>query len=54
MERLRTQIRMLGHAMEAINYARLHKLFTLTADQQNTIAGRRTDALRISGQDARH
>jgi len=34
MERLRIQIRMLGHAMEAINYARLHKLFTLTADQQ--------------------
>jgi hypothetical protein len=34
MERVRTQIRMLGHAMEAINYVRLHKLFTLKADQQ--------------------
>ena len=33
MERLRTQIRMLGHALEAINYAKLHKMFTLTADQ---------------------
>ena len=33
MERVRTQIRMLGHAMEAINYIRLHKLFTLTAEQ---------------------
>jgi hypothetical protein len=35
--RLRTQIRMLGHAMEAINYARLHKLFTLTPDQQTRL-----------------
>ena len=34
MERIRVQIRMLGHAMEAINYGRLHKLFTLTTDQQ--------------------
>ncbi len=32
--RIRLQIRLLGHAMEAINYARLHKLFTLTPDQQ--------------------
>ncbi|HKQ78759.1 MAG TPA: hypothetical protein VJ810_33990 [Blastocatellia bacterium] len=37
MERLRTQIRMLGHAMEAINYGRLHKLFKLTADQQSRL-----------------
>lgn len=35
--RLRSQIRMLGHAMEAINYARLHKLFTLTPDQQKRL-----------------
>ncbi len=31
--RLRSQIRLLGHALEAINYARLHKLFVLTPDQ---------------------
>lgn len=37
MMRLRFQIRMLGHAMEAINYARLHKLFTLTPDQQKRL-----------------
>lgn len=32
--RYRYQIRMLGHALEAINYAQLHKLFTLTATQK--------------------
>ncbi len=37
MMRLRSQIRMLGHALEAINYARLHKLFTLTPDQQRRL-----------------
>src|SRR5262249_12904136 len=37
MMRVRTQIRMLGHAMEAINYVRLHKLFTLTPDQQKRL-----------------
>ncbi|MFN0111364.1 MAG: hypothetical protein ACKVZH_21075 [Blastocatellia bacterium] len=32
--RYRFQIRMLGHALEAINYAQLHKLFTLTPAQK--------------------
>jgi hypothetical protein len=37
MERLRIQIRMLGHALEAINYGQLNKLFTLTPDQQTRL-----------------
>ncbi|HQR31787.1 MAG TPA: hypothetical protein PLK30_03550 [Blastocatellia bacterium] len=35
--RYRYQIRMLGHALEAINYAQLHKLFTLTPAQKGRI-----------------
>lgn len=35
--RYRYQIRMLGHALEAINYARLHNLFTLTPAQKGRI-----------------
>jgi len=37
MMRLRSQIKTLGHAMEAINYARLHKLFTIRPDQQKRL-----------------
>lgn len=36
--RYRFQIRMLGHALEAINYAQLHKLFTLTPVQKGKLA----------------
>ncbi len=36
--RYRFQIRMLGHALEAINYALLHKLFTLTPVQKGRLA----------------
>lgn len=32
--RYRLQIRMLGHALEAVNYIQLHKLYTLTATQR--------------------
>ncbi len=32
--KLRGQIKLIGHAFEAINFALLHKLFTLTPDQQ--------------------
>jgi hypothetical protein len=32
--RIRSQIRFLGHAFEAINYAELHKLFTLSPEQK--------------------
>lgn len=35
--RYRFQIRMLGHALEAINYAQLHKLFTLTPTQKGRL-----------------
>ncbi|MGH9798892.1 MAG: hypothetical protein ACRD82_00865, partial [Blastocatellia bacterium] len=35
--RYRFQIRMLGHALEAINYAQLHKLFTLTPAQKGRL-----------------
>ena len=35
--RYRFQIRMLGHALEAINYALLHKLFTLTPTQKDRL-----------------
>ena len=35
--RYRYQIRMLGHALEAINYAQLHKLFTLTPAQKGRL-----------------
>lgn len=35
--RYRFQIRMLGHALEAINYALLHKLFTLTPAQKGRL-----------------
>ncbi|HZS07042.1 MAG TPA: hypothetical protein VFD58_19555 [Blastocatellia bacterium] len=31
--RLRAQIKLIGHAFEAINFTRLHKLFTLTPEQ---------------------
>ncbi|MGH9768366.1 MAG: hypothetical protein ACREAB_13110 [Blastocatellia bacterium] len=37
MMRLRSQIRLLGHALEAVNYAQLHKLFTMTPDQQKRL-----------------
>jgi hypothetical protein len=40
--RLRSQIKLLGHAFEAINYVRLHRLFTLTAEQKRRVeAGER-------------
>lgn len=35
--RYRLQVRMLGHAMEAINYAQLHKLFKTTPEQKGKI-----------------
>lgn len=35
--RLRAQIKMFGHAFEAINYARLHKLFIFTPEQERRI-----------------
>ena len=35
--RYRFQIRMLGHALEAVNYALLHKLFTLTPVQKSRL-----------------
>ncbi|MGE0884061.1 MAG: hypothetical protein AB7P14_10990 [Blastocatellales bacterium] len=35
--RYRLQVRMLGHAMEAINYAQLHKLFQLSPEQKGKI-----------------
>ncbi len=35
--RIRKQIQMLGHALEAINYGLLHKLFTLTPDQKKRL-----------------
>jgi hypothetical protein len=35
--RWRSYVRMLGHAMEAINYGLLHKLFTLTPDQKRRV-----------------
>ncbi|MBP6823160.1 MAG: hypothetical protein KA368_16545 [Acidobacteria bacterium] len=35
--RYRFQVRMLGHALEAINYAQLHKLFTLTPAQKGRL-----------------
>jgi len=35
--RYRSQIRMLGHAVEAINFGLLHKLFTLTPDQKKQV-----------------
>ncbi|MDX2031467.1 MAG: hypothetical protein SF339_12400 [Blastocatellia bacterium] len=35
--RLRAQIKMFGHAFEAINYARLHKLIAFTPEQERRI-----------------
>jgi hypothetical protein len=35
--RYRSQIRMLGHALEALNFGLLHKLFTLTPDQKKRV-----------------
>ena len=35
--RLRAQIKMYGHAFEAINYARLHKLFAFTPEQERRL-----------------
>ncbi|MFN8003446.1 MAG: hypothetical protein U0X75_20805 [Acidobacteriota bacterium] len=35
--RMRSQIRMLGHALEAINFAQLHKLFTVNAAQKKRL-----------------
>ncbi len=35
--RYRLQIRMLGHALEAINYAQLNKLFKLTSEQKGRL-----------------
>ncbi len=35
--RYRLQIRMLGHALEAMNYAQLHKLYTLTPTQKGRL-----------------
>jgi hypothetical protein len=35
--RWRTQIRMLGHALEAVNYGLLHQLFTLTPEQKRRV-----------------
>jgi len=35
--RYRFQIRMLGHALEAVNYIQLHKLYTLTAAQKGRL-----------------
>lgn len=35
--RLRSQIKMLGHALEAINYVQLHNLITLTPSQQRRL-----------------
>lgn len=35
--KVRGLIKLLGHALEAINYAMLHKLFTLTAEQKKRV-----------------
>jgi len=35
--RLRSQIKLQGHALEAINYVRLHKLFTLNPEQEKRV-----------------
>jgi len=35
--RVRAQVKMLGHCLEAINYARLHQLFALTPAQERRI-----------------
>lgn len=35
--RLRSQVKLLGHALEAINYVRLHNLITLTPGQQRRL-----------------
>lgn len=37
MARLRQQIKLLGHLLESVNFARLHRLYTFTAEQTRNI-----------------